>query len=506
MKKTTSIHIKGIHFIIEEDAYETLKLYMERLNQKLVNANGKEEIIEDIELRIAELFNECLKNGKQVIDEADVEKTIATLGEPEEYIDEEFDNASSSESSSTNANRESDIQHKKKLYRDIDNASIAGVCAGLAVYFNIEVILIRILFILLVIGGGFGIPLYIVLWIVLPTANSHIDRLRMKGKAITVETVQAEVELAAERLTQSSKNLQTSIQSGTIHHSINRIGRLISKLIGFFLLLVGLAMSVFFVFVLLAKQGVFPVQDDHGMLTPYQFGELLLEPSLLSQVWWTAGILISVFIVYFVASAMRFILNYRYPWYKHLTRFTIVVTVLAVIYGFYLATNVTREFSVESEIKKEVLTTNEKFNIQFQSEGAMNSEEQNIRSNKRAWFFIKKNRIMDEDYYIQVRTSKDSLFHVFYVKSANGHNTASSLARAKAIQFPIDFQLNTLKLPEHFSYPRKDKIRHQQLRVYIEIPPGQSITLNDKIYYPQEDSYSIYNPNCNNHWDEDDWD
>ncbi len=506
MKKTTSIHIKGINFIIEEEAYETLKKYMERLNRKLANTKGKEEIIEDIELRIAELFSAELKGGKQVIEESDVENTISTLGEPEEYIDEEFQDENDREQRTNNSfDSENDDQDKKKLYRDLDNASIAGVCSGLAIYFNIDVILIRIIFILLMIGGGFGFPLYIILWIVLPTANSHIDRLRMKGKRITVDSVQEEVEQAAERLSRSSKNMRSGVQSDAIRKTVHNAGRIISKVIGFFLLIVGLTFSLFFVFIILAKKGVFPIQDENGMLSPYQFAELLVDAPQLSQMWWVSGFLVLLFILFIVATAMRFILNNRYPWYKHLSRFTIVVSIISVIYAFYVAATITKEFSVESEIRSEILTTNENLNIQFSKSPYHANDGKNVRSKNMAWFYIKDGQIMDQEYKIQIREAKDSLFHVFYVKSAHGVKTSTALDRAQNINFPADLSNDTLALPSHFTYPKKDKLRHQRVKVYVEIPAGKSIVMNDKTYYPKEYSYSIYSSNWEGEWKDSDW-
>ena len=152
MKKTTSIHIKGMNFLFEEDAYELLQDYMDRLNHGLRNEKGNKEIVEDIELRIAELCTSILNDKKQVIEIEDIKSILETLGDPSQYIDEE-------ESSKTTFSKEPFDGAKNKdrhLFRDVDNATIAGVCAGIANYFKIDVVIIRALFILLFLFGGFG--------------------------------------------------------------------------------------------------------------------------------------------------------------------------------------------------------------------------------------------------------------------------------------------------------------------------------------------------------------
>jgi phage shock protein PspC (stress-responsive transcriptional regulator) len=507
MKRTTSIHIKGINFIVEEDAYETLQNYMNRLSQKLAHTEGKEEIIEDIELRIAELFTSELHGTKAVIEQKDVEKAISLLGEPEQYIDEE-DKASetrANESRGSGENRGESESKEKKLYRDTENATIAGVCAGLSAYLNIDLIIVRIIFILLLIGGGFGFPLYIILWIVLPTANSHIDRLRMRGVPITVETVREEVEMAAQRLTKSSKNLEKSIiGKNGINKGINAIGRIISKIIGFFLLAFGLIVSIFFVVVFVLKKGVVPVNDENGMLSPFEFGSLVFESHHLNLLWWVGGSMLLIFIIYLVATAMRFILNIRYPWYKYLSRFTILALVITVIVGFYIGTSMAKEFSVDSEVKSEIATTNTPFEIKYETIQDFAHGDKSVRSRNNSELSLRKGFIFHEGFRVRLRESMDSSFHIHHIRSANGVSNRISSKKAKNIRFNPKFSDNVLLVPNYYSYPIKDKIRAQRIRLVIDIPKGKSVRFEGEDYEADEDSYEIWIPS--KEWDEEDWD
>ncbi len=510
MKKTTSIHIKGLNFIIEEDAYETLKNYMDRLERKLSNTKGKEEIIEDIELRIAELFTSDLQGSKQVVDQEMVQNAILKLGEPEQYIDEEGE-----EETKANANDDHETIHEnrgtyssseKKLYRNMDQATIAGVCAGLSAYFNIDLIIVRIIFLILLFGGGFGFPLYIILWIVLPTANTNIDRLRMRGTPITVESVREEVENAARRLTKKSKSFENQMRNDTVFtRGVNSLGRVISKLVGFFFLIIGLMVSIFFVYVFVFKNGITPVSDENGMLSPYELAQLVFEPTQLNLLWWVGGFLFLASIIYLVATAMRFILNTRYPWYRYLSRFMLFAVILGVIYGFYVGTTVAKEYSVDSEKRTEMFTSGSTFELVYETMSDQQFRDKNIRSRGITELYLKNGRIYQEGYPVHIRTSKDSAFHVYNIRSADGDTHREAIARAGNITFNGQLLNGKLIVPNYYSYPKKDKLRGQEIDLIIEIPAGDSLLFDDEYYQPSEDSYNIYIPTTRGDWAEDKW-
>jgi phage shock protein PspC (stress-responsive transcriptional regulator) len=181
MKRTVSVNIKGMNFLIEEDAYELLQQYIDRLTHVLRNDKGSKEIIEDIELRVAELCSSKLNDRKQVIEIDDIRSILETLGDPSQFIDEE---PTDSDSFTQTTSEKKQYSSDKRLFRDLDNASIAGVCSGISNYLNIDIVIVRAIFLVIFIFGGFGFPLYVILWIVVPKANSTIDKLRMRGKPL----------------------------------------------------------------------------------------------------------------------------------------------------------------------------------------------------------------------------------------------------------------------------------------------------------------------------------
>jgi len=171
MNKTVSCNISGIIFNLEENAYATLNTYLTNLRTHLRNVEGSDEIYADIESRIAELFSGKLGVSKEVITEADVDEVIRILGNPEEYIDEDAE-----DSEGQNKEKETKRSESAKVFmRDPDNGVIAGVCTGISAYFGVDLTLVRGLFVLLFLFTGFGLGLYIVLWIIAPRANSSAD-------------------------------------------------------------------------------------------------------------------------------------------------------------------------------------------------------------------------------------------------------------------------------------------------------------------------------------------
>jgi phage shock protein PspC (stress-responsive transcriptional regulator) len=179
MKKVININFQGRIIPIEEDAYEDLKKYVESLRQYFANEEGKEEIINDIENRIAELFSEKLKAGGSVfISEQAVAGIIASIGRPEEFDADNIELGSISYSStSTNQQKSSSasgtgFESRGSLYRNENDKVLGGVCSGLGAYLRIDTTIIRIIFALFTLGAfGTGLIIYIILWAILPSKS-----------------------------------------------------------------------------------------------------------------------------------------------------------------------------------------------------------------------------------------------------------------------------------------------------------------------------------------------
>lgn len=197
MNKVENINLGGVPFIINQDAYNRLYSYLEAVKIYFADSSGRDEIMEDIEIRIAEIFNERLQ-GRQIVDNAMVDNAISRLGRPEQFEDTDTEQGESFSASANDDNarrssgnfKEKEYTVGRKLFRDKDNKVIAGVASGLAAYFGVDnPVWIRLLFVLLMFGGMSGGLIYVVLWILMPTARTAADRLAMKGEPINISSI-----------------------------------------------------------------------------------------------------------------------------------------------------------------------------------------------------------------------------------------------------------------------------------------------------------------------------
>lgn len=172
MKKTFTINIQGSVFHIDEDAYEVLQKYMIQIKNHFDNVEDGQEILSDIEFRLSELFTE---KDQSVITLEKVNDVIQIMGEPEMFDDDI-----------------KPIQKiKKRFYRDPKHKVIGGVCGGLAAYFNITPLMVRLLTVLLFfISAGSAIIAYIILWISAPKAINSTQKLEMRGENVTIKNIQ----------------------------------------------------------------------------------------------------------------------------------------------------------------------------------------------------------------------------------------------------------------------------------------------------------------------------
>lgn len=182
MKRAISINLGGIVFNIDDDAYRELQAYLTQIEGCFSDREESKEIMNDIEARIAELFNERITDYKKVITSKDVNDIIAVMGSPEQFGE--------TENGSTQKRRERfGPSGYRRMYRDPDNRILGGVCSGMSAYWQIDPIILRILFVIAFLGFGTGLIIYIILWIVLPEAKTKAQKLEMMGEKVNVSNI-----------------------------------------------------------------------------------------------------------------------------------------------------------------------------------------------------------------------------------------------------------------------------------------------------------------------------
>ena len=183
MNKIMNINIGGIVFHVNDDAYNKLKSYLEDIHTHFRKTEGGDEIIIDIEARIVELFQQKLSIKKEVITIKDVDEIILTMGMPNDFEEESENNYSDFVKK----------QHgRKRMFRDIDNRMIGGVCSGLGAYFAVDIVWFRLAFVIATLSG-LSILAYLILWIIIPPAISVSEKLEMQGDPVNISNIEKSI-------------------------------------------------------------------------------------------------------------------------------------------------------------------------------------------------------------------------------------------------------------------------------------------------------------------------
>ena len=326
MKKAMQISIGGMHFHIDEDAFTLLNEYTESLKEYFSKeGDASKEIIDDIEQRMAELLNSRISDSKQVISLDDVKEIIKTLGKIEDFEFEAPVNGSEDPSDEYEYKRKT----YRRLYRDPDHSIFGGVCSGLAAYFNIEIWIVRVIFIFLAFFNiilhnvfslfGVGIILYIILWIVVPKARTTAQKLQMHGEPVTVETIKRSVNKEYRKVKSSVTQIgyTDGFRRGAsaIEELFRALGRVILVLlkvlvyvIGFIFLLAGL--------ILLAGVGT-AVFTHHQWIQHFDWPRIYIpnlsdffsNPTSVTIVAVCAVILIAIPIISLIIWGIKLLLN-----------------------------------------------------------------------------------------------------------------------------------------------------------------------------------------------------
>jgi phage shock protein PspC (stress-responsive transcriptional regulator) len=200
MNKTISINLGGRNFFIEEDAFQKLDAYLKAIKQRFSEYQGNEEIVADMESRIGEKFAEkSLNNSQAVITNNDVDSLIKELGSVEDIAGDE--------QTKNQEKRTYQGFTKKRLMRNGDDKIIAGVASGMAAYFGIDPIIIRLIFGLLLFAGGSIIPIYILLWIIMPEAKTPSEKMEMRGEPFNLDSINETIKERANEFKSHIKNV-----------------------------------------------------------------------------------------------------------------------------------------------------------------------------------------------------------------------------------------------------------------------------------------------------------
>ena len=215
MNEITKIHLGRQAFTIAVDAHKELQEYLRAIKRHM---GDTDEAVEEVELRMAELLTECGIRGDKVVLLKDVKYLKGQLGEPGDFGDGEGESVPE------------DSAAPKRLFRDTEDAMLAGVAAGIGKYFGIDPLWVRLAFIALTFAGASGILIYIILWLIVPEAKTSSDRLQMQGKPVTVDALKDVVERAD--------------VEGAARRAGNTMGKVVQSILKVLLGLIGAALAI----------------------------------------------------------------------------------------------------------------------------------------------------------------------------------------------------------------------------------------------------------------------
>lgn len=476
MNKTVSIHLQGIPFILEEQAYERLNQYLIALRNVLQQEEGHEEIIQDVELRIVELMQAHLQGSKQVVELLFIEEILTKLGKPEDF-------SADVPKPQTNTSQETDNK-EKRLFRDGDHAVMGGVCAGVAAYFNIDVVLVRAIYVLAFFTLGVGFFLYIILWIIIPEAKTSSEKLQMKGQTVTVENMKSELEQAAGRIKKGAKEIKKNKE---FSKAMVKIIRIISICLGLGALLFGTSVLIITLIFLFVQPAIIPAQLDGTFMSLQELGILAFDqPQHLSYLTW-GGALISLAIVsQCYLFGIRLIKSFKMAYFKYVS----LTSTLLFVVGFILASiggiQFGRSMAIYGEVEKELGSfQSQSLNIILQEPHTRPIDGFKTKSHgDEGLLTLKRGRIYFDGVELKYTRSADSILRITQINDAQGRTHEMALNKARHIKCPYKLRGNNLTLSSYYSFPAKDKLRDQNVKLLIAVPEGGSIKYNGLQVYP----------------------
>lgn len=235
-------------FNIDEDAYERLSSYLGLLRANLDLGNDPEEVMKDIEMRMAELLQQRLTEHKKAITLSDVEFAISEMGEPEDIEDND-------PGKEKDKKEDDDEKGARSLFRDTENRVISGVSSGMAAFFAIDPLWLRLAFVFLTLVGGSGILIYLIMWLIVPEARTASDRLQMRGERVTASNIANSLEKEFNQVkdnikgwSKKKRNKNEKPNSNNTDRTLDFLTELLSRAWQFFLLVLGLIIVIFTIY------------------------------------------------------------------------------------------------------------------------------------------------------------------------------------------------------------------------------------------------------------------
>lgn len=503
MNKTVNINLGGMFFHIDEDAYLKLSRYFDAIKRSLNNSSGQDEIIKDIEMRVSELLTEKQKSEKHVVGLKDVDEVIAVMGQPEDYRIEDEESTSQS-SSSYNTRRH------KKLYRDKENGMVGGVATGLAHYFGIDAVWVKIVFLIFVFAGfGTGILAYFVLWVVTPEAVTTSEKLEMTGEPVTISNIEKKVREEIDSLSEKFKNADYDKMGNQVKSGAERISssfgdfimtvfKIFAKFLGVILIIAGISTLI------MLLVGVFTLGTNLFVEFPWQ--NFIEAGNFTEYPLWSFGLLMffAVGIPFFFLTLLGFkLLSPNLKSIGNITKYTllaiwIIAIAVLVSIGIKQATEISHDNKI---IEKKAFNINptDTLYVKFRYSDYYAKSLNHYREFEFVQDSANNELIYSNDVRLHVLRTDEKAPFVQIEKSARGNSFTNAKKRAEKINYKFQINGNHLILDNYFLTDIKNKFRGQEVDIYLYLPEGQLLKPDSSVrdYFNYDDDFFNLNHDGN---------
>ena len=505
MKKTIRINISGLIFNLDEDAYSKLQQYLNSITNKFLNTEEGNEVIADVEARIAELFQEKVGDRKEVINLGDIDYIISIMGKPEDF-EETYEPEEETQYKSSPSAKSS-----RRVYRDSENRVVSGLSSGIAAYFGIDPIIVRVIFVLATLFYGASLLVYILLWIIIPEAVTTSQKLEMRGEAINVENIEKSIKDEFTNVKTSFSKWQNSKGYSNLSNNISSIVHFIGKIavITFKALLVIFGIWLFFVSlgILGSLTGIFFFNDT--IVSPFTWNDINFAFSDLIKLFTdpftaTTGMISMYLLVIIPALAViffslkmifRFKVQNRAIGIIGITLWLVSLMTLAVA-GFRTAYN----FKSDADISKNYTLENNNDTLYVKLSNPNTDRYRHHAKERfnRVYVDFENNLKLSGKPRLYIDKSDNNEIKMSIVRESRGMTKDIAFDNIKDITYNWQQDDSLLTLNRYFQINGTKKIRDQELNIYLKIPVGKTIYLGKHIFqiaYDIDNVQNIYDGN-----------
>ncbi|NNE78421.1 MAG: PspC domain-containing protein [Pricia sp.] len=492
MNKTVNINLANMLFHIDEGAYNKMQRYLESVKRSFANTPGSDEILADIEARIAELFHEKLENERQVITEKEVDEVITIMGQPEDYmVDEDIFDDEPKKSSS-------EQRRSKKLYRDTEHKYVAGVSSGLGHYLGIDAIWVRLLWIILTLGSGGGfILIYGLLWLLIPEAITTSQKLDMRGEDVNISNIERKVKEGFDDVAQKIKSVdyegvgkKVKNTGKTFFDTVGEIimffFKIIGKFIGILLIIIG-ASTIIGLFIGMLTAGIADMVQIPG-INMYHIVDATNMPIWLVSL--LAFFAIGIPFFFLLYLGLKILVN-NLKSIGSIAKFSLlglwlISIIMLIVFGIRQAS--ARAYS-ESTVNTEDLyfqdlTDTLEINLVSYDRQYRNKRKVEMGNGLTISRDASGEEVMVmDDVSIYLEKSKDTLARIEIIKESDGSSFEAAEKLAESINYDFGVENNTLYIKDFLTTARKNKMMNQEVRVNLYLPEGTVLNyVNDSSY------------------------